>query len=325
MAEDKMPESSGSTILTTTTIATAVVTSVVVYFLYKKVVKGQCPFSACEGKRKKLKGKITLADPEKKYPLKLIERNEISHDTRTFKFALPDDSHILGLPIGQHIYLSAKIDGKLVVRPYTPISSDDNLGYVELLIKVYFANVHPKFPEGGKMTQYLESMKIGETIDFRGPNGNLVYEGNGVFAIKPDKKAPAVKRKYKQVGMIAGGSGITPMLQIIREVLKHEDDATKLALLYANQTEEDILLRNELDQLASEHSDRFRVWYTLDRPNPTWKFSTGFVNDDMISNHLPPPGDDTIILMCGPPAMVQFACHPNLDKLSYSPDNRFAY
>ena len=54
----------------------------------------------------------------------------------------------------------------------------------------------------------------GETIDFRGPNGNLVYEGNGVFAIKPDKKAPAVKRKYKQVGMIAGGSGITPMLQV---------------------------------------------------------------------------------------------------------------
>ena len=174
-----MPESSGSTILTTTTIGAAVVTSVVVYFLYKKVIKGQCPFSACEGKRRvcfyikiyitcslfqKLKGKITLADPEKKYPLKLIERKEISHDTRAFKFALPDDSHVLGLPVGQHIYLSAKVDGKLVVRPYTPISSDDNLGYVELLIKVYFANVHPKFPEGGKMTQYLESMKIGKKI-----------------------------------------------------------------------------------------------------------------------------------------------------------------
>ena len=91
-----------------------------------------------------------------------MERKEISQDTRTFKFALPDDNHILGLPVGQHIYLSAKVDGKLIVRSYTPISSDDDLGFVELLIKVYFANTHPKFPDGGKMTQYLESLKIGK-------------------------------------------------------------------------------------------------------------------------------------------------------------------
>ncbi|KAE9549973.1 hypothetical protein FO519_006815 [Halicephalobus sp. NKZ332] len=319
-----MPDNSTS-ILTTTTVATAVVTSVVAYFVYKKVFKGKCPFSTCEGKRKKQKGQITLTDPEKKHPLKLIEKIEVSPDTRRFRFALPDEHHILGLPIGQHIYLSAKIDEKLVVRPYTPISSDDDLGFVELMIKVYFANTHPKFPEGGKMTQHLESMQIGDKIDFRGPSGNLVYEGNGVFAIRPDKKASAVKRKYKKIGMIAGGSGITPMLQIIREVLKHEDDATKLHLLYANQTEEDILLRDELDHLASEHSDQFHVWYTVDRPNQMWEYSTGFVNDEMISNHLPSPGDDTVVLMCGPPAMVQFACHPNLDKLSYPPDNRFAY
>lgn len=58
--------------------------------------------------------------------------------------------------------------------------------------------------------------------------------------------------------------------------------------------------REELDHLANLHSDRFHVWYTIDRPPATgWKYSTGFVNDVMIQDHLPPPTDDTAILMCG--------------------------
>lgn len=47
------------------------------------------------------------------------------------------------------------------------------------VLQVYFKDTHPKFPAGGKMSQYLESMKIGDTIEFRGPNGLLVYQGKG--------------------------------------------------------------------------------------------------------------------------------------------------
>ena len=95
--------------------------------------------------------KITLEDPNVKYSLKLIEKQVISHDTRRFVFELPSPNHILGLPVGQHIYLSAKINGSLVVRPYTPVTSDEDLGHMDLVVKVYFRDVHPKFPEGGKM------------------------------------------------------------------------------------------------------------------------------------------------------------------------------
>ena len=49
----------------------------------------------------------------------------------------------------------------------------------DICFQIYFKNVHPKFPDGGKMTQYLEYLKIGDTIDVRGPNGLLVYDGNG--------------------------------------------------------------------------------------------------------------------------------------------------
>jgi len=287
----------------------AVAVTGVVYFLWSK----------------KRKPPVTLVDPDTKYALPLMEKEIVSHDTRRFRFKLPTDNHILGLPIGQHIYLSAKVDGKLVVRPYTPVSSDDDKGYVDFVIKVYFKNVHPKFPDGGKMSQHLESLSIGDTIDFRGPNGLLVYLGHGKFAIRRDKKTPPRIRSFKKVGMIAGGTGITPMLQVVRAILKDPSDLTKVWLLFANQTEEDILLRKELEQEARDYPDRFTVRFTLDRPTPDWQQSQGFISDQMIADHLPQPGDETVVLMCGPPPMIDFACQPNLDKLAYPPDNRFAF
>lgn len=266
-----------------------------------------------------------LEDPEQKYNVKLIEREEVSHDTRRFRFELPSKHHVLGLPIGQHVYLSATINDQLVIRPYTPVSSDDDKGYFELVIKVYFKNVHPKFPDGGKMSQHLESLKIGDTILVRGPSGLLEYHGKGNFAIKPDKKAQPKKRTFKKVSMVAGGTGIAPMLQIIRDILKKSNsDQTELALLFANQTEKDILLRNELEKLAAEHPKQFKIWYTLDRPEDGWKYSKGFVNKDMIKEHLHAPNDDTLILLCGPPPMIQFV-QGQLDELEYPKENRFKY
>lgn len=268
---------------------------------------------------------ITLEDPNIKYALRLIDKEIISHDTRKFRFALRSPEHVLGLPVGQHIYLSAKIDGNLVVRPYTPVSSDDDKGFVDLVVKIYYKNTHPKFPEGGKMSQYLESLRIGDTIDFRGPSGLLVYQGKGDFAIRPDKKSPPGIKKAKQIGMIAGGTGITPMLQIIRAIMKDPSDKTVCYLLFANQTEKDILLRPELEEIQANHPDRFHLWYTLDKVPDEWEYSQGFISEQMVQKHLPAPGDDTLILMCGPPPMIQFACNPNLDKVGHSTSSRFAF
>lgn len=56
-----------------------------------------------------------------------------------------------------------------------------------------------------------------------------------------------------------------------------------------------------------------------------WEYSQGFISEDMVRDHLPPPGDDTLILMCGPPPMIQFACNPNLDKVGHSSSRRFTF
>ncbi|VDM65158.1 unnamed protein product, partial [Strongylus vulgaris] len=138
---------------------------------------------------------------------------------------------------------------------------------------------------------------------------------------------------------------------IITDIIKHDDDRTQISLLFANQSEDDILcrysqccqsfrLRKELDELALKHSDKFRVWYTVDRPSDDWKFSKGFVNDEMIkvrlssrkclissttNEHLPGPSDDSAVFMCGPPPMINMACIPSLERLGYNASNRFQF
>ncbi|XP_064156236.1 NADH-cytochrome b5 reductase 1-like isoform X4 [Anguilla rostrata] len=186
-------------------------------------------------RRKKKRSPITLLDPSFKYQLRLIDKEVLSHDTRRFRFALPSPQHILGLPVGKHVYLSARIDGDIVVRPYTPVSSDDDKGFVDIVVKIYFRDVHPKFPEGGKMSQYLESLQVGETVDFRGPGGLLEYLGHGQFSVQPDKKSAGEMKMAKSLGLIAGGTGITPMLQLVRAIIKNPTDKTCCSLLFANQ------------------------------------------------------------------------------------------
>lgn len=258
--------------------------------------------------------------------LPLIEKQALSHDTRRFRFALPSNQHVLGLPVGQHISLRYTDDeGKLVVRSYTPVSSDDTKGYVDLVIKVYFKNVHPKFPEGGKMSQHLESLAIGDTIEVSGPKGKLSYMGQGEIHIKHRVRdvVPEI-RKAAKIGMIAGGTGITPMLQVVRRALQDPEDKTEFYLLFANQTEGDILCRDEIESMAASHA-KFKVWYTVDKASDGWQYSTGFVSADMIKNHLPAAAPDVQIFMCGPPPMLKFAVLPALEELGFKPDQHFSF
>ncbi|CAB9497889.1 Nitrate reductase [NADH] (Fragment) [Seminavis robusta] len=265
---------------------------------------------------------LEIAKDFEKYPL--IEKQELSHDTRKFTFALPE-GYVLGLPTGQHMTLKfTNKDGQSVQRSYTPVTDNDSIGKVSFVIKVYKAGVHPKFPDGGQMSQHLESLSIGDKILMKGPKGHMEYFGNGKFKVKPLGKKMQ-ERSCNAIGMMAGGTGITPMLQILHAIFRNPNDMTRVKLIYANQTEKDILVQRELEALQKEFPDRFSLHYTLDKAPDGWKYSEGFINKDMIEKHLIIPGSQQQFFMCGPPPMIKFACIPGLAELGYSDQDHVTF
>lgn len=265
------------------------------------------------------KKKLVALNPRERIPFKLMEKHVLSHDTRRFRFALQTPEHVLGLPVGKHMFLSATVDGKFVMRAYTPTSSDDEVGYFDLVIKVYFKGVVEQFPLGGVLTQHLESLEIGDTIDVKGPTGHIHYTGRGNFTVngKP--------RSCRKIAMLAGGTGITPMYQVIQAIVKDPEDKTEVWLIFANRTDQDILLQEDLDEWVEKYPN-VHVWYTIESPGPAgWKFSTGRMSEEMLRTHLPPGAEDTVAFMCGPPGMLKFACIPNLEKMGYSPNHMLTF
>ena len=232
----------------------------------------------------------------------LAEVVQLNHNTKLLRFRLGRHNQPLGLPTGQHLKILAEdADGEEVARrAYTPTSGQDVVGHFDLVIKVY---------PNGAMTQHMDKMKVGDKLKFRGPQGHFKYERN-------------MKRS---IGMVAGGTGITPMVsaraaaprdagsggpaltppqyQVAKAILEDPEDATKLSLIFANVTEEDILIRDLLEALAERHPKRFKVYYVLNEPPKGWKGGSGFVTAAMMKEHFEPPGDDVLLLRCGPPPM----------------------
>ncbi|KAA8577085.1 hypothetical protein MFRU_023g00290 [Monilinia fructicola] len=225
----------------------------------------------------KVKGYL---QPENYQKLPLIKKEKLSSNTHRLTFKLPKDDTILGLPIGQHISIRAEIDGKTVSRSYTPISNNSDPGVLRLVIKMY--------PDGLLTGKYLEHLQVGDEIEVRGPKGAMRYR----------------KGMVKEMGMVAGGTGITPMYQLIRAICEDPTDHTSVTLLYGNNTEEDILLREELDNFEKKYPENFRVHHVLSKPPPGWTAGVGYVTKDMVKEKFPGPSNDSKVLLCGPPGMV---------------------
>lgn len=263
-------------------------------------------------------GNKLALNPKKKTPFKLQKKTVLSRDSFMLDFALPTKDHVLGLPTGKHMFMSAVIDGETVLRRYTPISSNYDVGCVKFVIKAY--RPCERFPRGGKMSQYLDNMKEGEYLDFRGPVGEFEYVKDGKFFLEGE---PHTGSKFN---MIAGGTGITPCMQIAAEILRNTQDKTEISLIFACREEGDLLMRSTLDEWAANFPQKFKVHYILSDSWPTdWKYSTGFVDKQLFDEYLFEPADDVYNLMCGPPIMLDKGCRPNLEKLGHTKASMFSF
>ncbi|KAH7301305.1 hypothetical protein KP509_23G019400 [Ceratopteris richardii] len=124
--------------------------------------------------------------------------------------------------------------------------------------------------------------------------------------------------------MLAGGTGLTPMFQVSRAVLENPKDSTKIYLIYANVTYEDILLKEELDNFHRKYPGRFSVHYVLEKPPNDWEGSVGYISKELIQSFCPAPSPDIQMLRCGPP-MMNKAMQAHLDALGYSKETQFQF
>lgn len=140
------------------------------------------------------------------------------------------------------------------------------------------------------MSEHMHSLKINDTLDFKGPIPKYPWEAN----------------KHNHICLIAGGTGITPMYQLMRQIFKNPEDKTKVTLVFGNVTEDDILLRKEFQELENTYPQRFRAFYVLDNPPKGWSGGQGYISKDLLKTVLPEPKEDNIkIFVCGPPGMYK--------------------
>ena len=148
--------------------------------------------------------------------------------------------------------------------------------------------------EQGVMSKYLCGLKKGDKVEFKGPIAKIEY----------------VPNQKDHIGMIAGGTGITPMIQVLHKILENPEDKTRVSLVFCNVTEQDILLKQLLDEWALKHSN-FKVHYVVEKSNDAkFKGSLGYFTEDLARKYLPPAtdGEKAIIYACGPPPMISAVC-----------------
>lgn len=141
------------------------------------------------------------------------------------------------------------------------------------------------------MSEHIHALKPGETLALKGPLPKYPLDATN---------------KHNHIALIAGGTGITPMYQLMRAIFQNPEDKTKVTLVFGNVTKDDILLKSELDELENKYPQRFRAFYLLDKPPPDWKGGKGFITKDLLKTVLPEPKEENIkLFVCGPPGLYK--------------------
>ena len=243
----------------------------------------------------------------------LYSKTAVSWDTRVFRFKLDCDKQKLGLPTGKHLMMRLR-DAKTqepIIRAYTPISEPSEEGYMDVLVKVYFDS---KERRGGRMSQAMDNMPIGQFMDFKGPIGKFEYIGHGRCDV--NGKERVVRTFY----MICGGSGITPIYQVFRAVMQEKDDTTKCVILNSNRLFEDILCKKELDAYAAGNDHKSQVFRTLTEPADDWTGLRGRIAAPLLERLCTREEGKSMALICGPEPLEK-SVHKALKEQGWPDDD----
>ncbi len=193
-------------------------------------------------------------------------------NVKSFRFPRPPN---FDYSAGQFMFITLKTEKGELKKHFTISSSPTETDHLEFTKKL----------TGSTFSNALDSLKIGDWTKIDGPNGDFTFNG-----------------EHPKIGLLSGGIGITPL----RSICKYCTDKkleTDITLLYGNKTEQDIVFRNELEQMQTQNKN-LKVILIISEPTSTWTGHTGRIDEEMIKQETPDYLDRTFYT-CGPPAMVK--------------------
>ena len=204
--------------------------------------------------------------------LEIIARTSTA---KSFRFKIEEEAHFKP---GQFFMVTIKIDGKDRTKHFSFSNSPTEKGYVEFTKRI----------TGSEFSKGLDGLKAGDWAKLKMPYGSFTFEG-----------------EYKKIAFLSGGIGITP----IRSICKFVTDmrlATDIILLYGNNDRQDIIFKDDLDEMRSGNKN-IRVVYTLTSPDidrHSWPGRSGYIDEAMIREEIP-DYRERVFYICGPLAMVE--------------------
>ncbi len=194
---------------------------------------------------------------------------------------------------GQHLTLKADIDGKDTRRSYS-LCSSPNDGEWKVAVKQIL---------GGAFSTYVNSiLKAGDDIEVMAPSGNFGVE-----------VSPSQGKNYL---FFAAGSGITPVLSMVKAHLSAEPQST-CKLFYVNKTAKSIIFKEELEQLRNKYFGRFEIYYFLTKERRDIELFNGRFDDEkmkILTKTFIDIPDTSEVFLCGPEKMVNYVSDYLIDK-----------
>jgi ferredoxin-NADP reductase len=220
--------------------------------------------------------RVVAAVPSGPLLLRLVSITPQTSDAKTLRFVVAGDRKVDARP-GQFLTFSFLFDGKRVARSYSICSSAARSGYIEIT---------PKRVERGLASVFLNDRAfVGMTVEANGPFGQFCLDA----------------RIHRNVVLLAAGSGITPMMGMLRSIDDLRLD-TKVTLLYCVRTIADAIFHSELERLRTR-LPHFQYHLLLSRPHAEWTGPRGHVNREFIEDAVTDLTAQDFFL-CGPPAFM---------------------
>mgnify|MGYP006284764107 CR=1 FL=1 len=213
----------------------------------------------------------------KKHPYTITDVRQETHNVWTLEMSPPDDERRYQYHPGQFHFITLHRDRDLPKEEhhFTISSSPTQPSIVTSSIK-----------ESGDFTSTIGKTKKGDTVSVEAPFGRFSY------LFHPEDK---------NFVFIAGGIGITPLMSMLRDMRDSTSEANVL-LIYANHSQDDIVFRQELDEIVAGNYPKLKVVHVLDHPSVEWEGETGYVDQDKL-HKLIENFQDKAFYICCPPAM----------------------